>query len=168
MHHGTLQFGVMLALLAASVVSGKPVLRFHPDFSPPDEATSAIKPFLYKAYNRPAFSQISRPIKIIIEDEDGNRITEGPDSELTIALHAISYNTGGVIPTPINNAQETTILNGIIARQETIEMLKPDIFMTNNPQSHAGTIHEQQPQLVGHLLKYLVVLFFSLSPLFGM
>eukprot|EP00055_Hartaetosiga_balthica_P016075 m.99782 g.99782 ORF g.99782 m.99782 type:complete len:1901 (+) comp9033_c2_seq1:508-6210(+) len=63
-------------------------LKFDPNYSPPSVQDALDKPWLYRAYNRPALSHIRRHIKVRIEDDNGDLITSGPDSELYVDLIA--------------------------------------------------------------------------------
>jgi hypothetical protein len=61
-------------------------LRFDPDFSPPSHAEAIANPMRYRAYNRPMLSHTRRPVKVRVEDDNGNLVVTGPDSQLLLRV----------------------------------------------------------------------------------
>lgn len=79
----TALLGVFL-LLASPAVAVR--LRWDPEYSPPSAALSASRPELYRAYNRPLLSRTTRPVRVLVEDDNGNRITTGGNAVLSVSV----------------------------------------------------------------------------------
>ncbi|EGD73334.1 RGC/RGC protein kinase [Salpingoeca rosetta] len=106
-HLRLVAWAVLATLVLGFTATNALRLRFDPDYSPPSVAEATANPRRYRAYNRPVLSHILRPIKVRIEDDNGNLVTSGPDSELAVTLFAESAFLGGVIfpdETPVANA----------------------------------------------------------------
>ncbi|EDQ86612.1 uncharacterized protein MONBRDRAFT_27986 [Monosiga brevicollis MX1] len=86
-------------------------LRFDPTHSPPSEAEALADPERYRAYNRAVLSRNLKPLRVRIEDDSGNLVTTGPDSELVLQFtSAAYYPTYGPLPDEVAAVANLTAL----------------------------------------------------------
>ena len=84
------------------------ILRFDPEYSPPDAIKRAGRPDLNAAYNRAAFSHSFKKVKVFIEDSSGTRYTTGANSELILTLKSFpAYYEPSVLAAQTAESQAT-------------------------------------------------------------
>ena len=119
-------------------------LQFDPEFSPPSAALSATRPDLYRAYNRPALSSMSKSVQVNILDSHGNVITTGPDSSIFLVISVRHLYVYDQSPTPqearaglacanlTHCALQTAIYNAMAAQNNLPMWDRTTYFLTHN------------------------------------
>ena len=60
---------------------------------------AATRPDLYRAYNRPALSAMTKNVRVRILDNLGNPVTSGPDASIYLTLSVRHFYTYDAAPT---------------------------------------------------------------------
>ena len=124
-------------------------LSLDSEFSPPSEQLAQTRQDLYVAYNRPAFSRISRPIVAYVVDDIGRRVTTGPAASMQVvasiflpfnyysssALSPSERDTLGYLGTVTHGIDDALHYYGVLLNG-------PDGLPIQSPSHNLGTVRE--------------------------